>query len=54
MDVDYLQQTMQTMTKEPTNRLAVNPAHLNANIINEMIDIPGERRRATYTYKRMD
>jgi hypothetical protein len=53
MEIDYLQQTAQTITREPTNRLAVNPTHLKASI-NEMFDIRGERRRATYTCKRMD
>jgi hypothetical protein len=51
MEMDYLQETAQRIMREPTNRLAVNPTHLNVNIINEMIDIRGERKRATYTCK---
>jgi hypothetical protein len=38
MEIEYLQQTMQTVVREPTNMPPVNPAHLKASI-NEMIDI---------------
>jgi hypothetical protein len=40
MEIDYSLQMMQTIIREPTNRLPVNPAHLKASM-NEMIGIHG-------------